>query len=314
MIREMKIDMASLTETITPKNLSEFSDNIKALNANIEPLTTSIMELNTITLKSIKNALSTPKTPRTNPKHNENSNENENLNTKQRKRTFAEVTGNQYDGSTPKQPRMKDIQLESKIGTRLTQQNIIQPGTPRTMRDGLKTSLESIYATGFNPATTPEMVLEYLKSIGVQDELIRCNLLLPKGKETEGLTFVSFRIAVPQNLVSTVSNTENWPSFIKLREFVNKPRPKREIPLLKPINSNDVTNQEKEKDEPEENKIGTPKKTNENEIDTPKLQRDQATKNNDAETMQETAFNMTQSMNVDTRVPASLNDTHPEEK
>lgn len=84
-------------------------------------------------------------------------------------------------------------------------------------------SLKSFYITPFLNDQSEEDIKQYLReTINADVNQIGCVKLIPKGKNINELTFVSFKLSVPNELVPLVSDTFYWPEGVEVREFLPK--------------------------------------------------------------------------------------------
>jgi hypothetical protein len=74
-----------------------------------------------------------------------------------------------------------------------------------------------------DPATKPENILRYVKDkTGIED--VKCQLLLPKGRELADLEFVSFKLGVNDSNYQNLMTPEAWPAKVLVRDFVDRRR------------------------------------------------------------------------------------------
>lgn len=70
---------------------------------------------------------------------------------------------------------------------------------------------------------TEEDVLEYLReTFNIENSTVRCVKLVPRGKQVNELTFVSFKVSVSPDLETTVGDSFYWPDGVNVREFEPK--------------------------------------------------------------------------------------------
>lgn len=78
-----------------------------------------------------------------------------------------------------------------------------------------------IHASRFNPRTTSDSVVSWLKNkLNTQD--IICFPLVPRGRSIEELRTISFKIAVPASLVEITKERATWPTGVFVRDFVER--------------------------------------------------------------------------------------------
>lgn len=94
------------------------------------------------------------------------------------------------------------------------------PQPPRTSNNEV---LKSFYITPFHNEQTEDDIIHYLHdTINADADRIKCAKLVPKGKNINELSFVSFKVSVPTELVSLVSDAFYWPDGVEIREFLPK--------------------------------------------------------------------------------------------
>lgn len=88
----------------------------------------------------------------------------------------------------------------------------------------------SLYVSGFNPHTTEEDIVVDLIEQGLNKvDIIRCEKLVSPFKRFNDLTFVSFKITVPENRYVSFADRNVWPEDIDVREFENKVKSPKEV-------------------------------------------------------------------------------------
>lgn len=84
---------------------------------------------------------------------------------------------------------------------------------------------ETFYVTPFTPDQTEEEVKSYVMEISnVHSSLVKVTKLVPRGRNIEDLSFVSFKVTVCNNVSSVVGDPWYWPEGINVRPF--EPNPK----------------------------------------------------------------------------------------
>lgn len=82
-----------------------------------------------------------------------------------------------------------------------------------------------IYLSGFTPKTSVSDILNHVGAIGIPNSnRLNCKKLVSANRNQEKLTFVSFKLCAPLQLVEAIRKSSNWPSHITVRDFVEKPR------------------------------------------------------------------------------------------
>lgn len=85
--------------------------------------------------------------------------------------------------------------------------------------------LESFYVTPFAPDQNEEEVKRYVREISnVHTSLVNVVKLVPRGRNAEDLSFVSFKVTVSKTVSNVVGDPWYWPEGITVRTF--EPNPK----------------------------------------------------------------------------------------
>lgn len=80
--------------------------------------------------------------------------------------------------------------------------------------------LESFYVTPFTPDQNEEEVKQYVIEISnAQPSMVKVTKLVPRGKNAEDLSFVSFKVSVCKTVSSVVGDPWYWPEGITVRTF-----------------------------------------------------------------------------------------------
>lgn len=53
---------------------------------------------------------------------------------------------------------------------------------------------------------------------------INVSLLLPAGKSIDDMTFLQYKVTIPEAVYTSIMDSGTWPSNVRIRDFVNKPR------------------------------------------------------------------------------------------
>lgn len=78
--------------------------------------------------------------------------------------------------------------------------------------------LKSFYVTPFDIEQSEEDVIEYLReTINVENSTLKCVKLVPRNKNINELSFVSFKLSV-----SVINDPFYWPEGVEIREFQSK--------------------------------------------------------------------------------------------
>lgn len=77
-----------------------------------------------------------------------------------------------------------------------------------------------LYLSGVSPKAPDEKVVEMVKNKLASDDLTVVKLV-PRGKDTNNLTFVSFKVGMKLDLKEKAMSPDTWPVGIRFREFEN---------------------------------------------------------------------------------------------
>lgn len=85
--------------------------------------------------------------------------------------------------------------------------------------------VDSFYVTPFAPDQKEEEVKQYVMDIAnAAPALVNVTKLVPRGKNAEDLSFVSFKVTICKSVSSAVGDCWYWPDGVTVREF--EPNPK----------------------------------------------------------------------------------------
>lgn len=93
----------------------------------------------------------------------------------------------------------------------------------------------SIYVTRFNPTATVENIMHHVKSIAVLGPVIDkilCTRLVSGNRKNGKLSFVSFKMDVPEECFDTLMSSDSWPSGVTAKEFEHR-SPRKMHPVRK---------------------------------------------------------------------------------
>lgn len=80
--------------------------------------------------------------------------------------------------------------------------------------------VESFYVTPFEPDQSEDGVMSYVKDISnVDTSLVKVTKLVPRGKNIEDLSFVSFKVTICKSASNVVSDPWYWPEGVSVRPF-----------------------------------------------------------------------------------------------
>lgn len=95
-----------------------------------------------------------------------------------------------------------------------------------------------LYISRLHPSTTSEQIITHISAkIGVDvSSDLTCNVLIPKNRNIEDLSFISFKIRVNTNVLDKVTDPSIWPVGIIIRDFKYRPRAVPNVLLSHPKN------------------------------------------------------------------------------
>lgn len=115
-----------------------------------------------------------------------------------------------------KRPRVDDeSRTETSAGTKETDPAVIIPLAVRQEKE----DLFWLYLSGFDPKATEDDIRELVKRNLNTNETVEVRKLVPKGKNLEELTFVSFKVGVVLDLKDSALSPASWQQGISFREF-----------------------------------------------------------------------------------------------
>lgn len=80
--------------------------------------------------------------------------------------------------------------------------------------------VESFYVTPFDPDQDEEGVMKHVMDISnINSSLIKVTKLVPRGKNIEDLSFVSFKVTICKSVSRVVGDAWYWPDGISVRPF-----------------------------------------------------------------------------------------------
>lgn len=118
--------------------------------------------------------------------------------------------------SSRKRPRIDDEpRKEAVAGTRPTDPAVIVPLAVRSER----ADLFWMYLSGFDPKATEDDIRQLVQSNLNTNETVDVRKLVPKGRNLDELTFVSFKVGVVPSLQDAALSSASWQKGITFREF-----------------------------------------------------------------------------------------------
>ncbi len=128
--------------------------------------------------------------------------------------------GSKRTGTHEETPTIKKKRLEQKTATPAP---VIGTGAANNELVAVKPS-KWLYVSMLHPDTTEASVVKLLAS-GLKSDagVFNCVKLLPKNLQYAP-SFISFKIGMPEELLSKSMEPSLWPTGVAVREFVNRPR------------------------------------------------------------------------------------------
>lgn len=99
--------------------------------------------------------------------------------------------------------------------------------TENGVQTNKKSSTRDIYISRFKPTTETSDILHHLDKVAGMDiplNRISCTKLTSNKRIARNLSFVSFKLTVPEDLFDSMLNPSLWPPSIKPKEFVATPK------------------------------------------------------------------------------------------
>lgn len=85
--------------------------------------------------------------------------------------------------------------------------------------------VESLYVTPFAPDQKEEEIKQYVVEVSnVDPSLVKVTKLVPRGKNENDLSFVSFKVCISKSVSSMVSDSWYWPDGVTVRPFDPNPK------------------------------------------------------------------------------------------
>lgn len=103
---------------------------------------------------------------------------------------------------------------------------------------------KAIVVSQLHPNTTEDNVKKFVRdNINVGDDVvINVKSLIPKDRSLNELSFISFKLVVPESLYSSILSADFWPTGVTVRDFI--PGSSRRRPTGVSLNDNEDKNQE----------------------------------------------------------------------
>lgn len=81
-------------------------------------------------------------------------------------------------------------------------------------------AMKHVVVSQLHPETTEEELVDFVKKKLDTDAEIRAKPLIPKDRNREDLSFITFKLLVPESIYCSVLSPELWPKGITVRDFV----------------------------------------------------------------------------------------------
>ncbi|XP_037030800.1 uncharacterized protein LOC119070531 [Bradysia coprophila] len=85
--------------------------------------------------------------------------------------------------------------------------------------------VKMVVVSNIGKSISVDYLANYLADeLKIDKRKIRVSLLLPGGKTVDDMNFLQFKVTVPVDKYDLIMNSSTWPSNVRIRDFVNKPR------------------------------------------------------------------------------------------
>jgi len=85
--------------------------------------------------------------------------------------------------------------------------------------------LKSVVISNIGKGISMDYLSNYLSDeLKIDKANIHLSLLLPNGKAVDDMRFLQYKVTIPEIKYSCIMNPNTWPSNVRVRDFVNKPR------------------------------------------------------------------------------------------
>lgn len=100
---------------------------------------------------------------------------------------------------------------------------VVSRSRPSVREISNEEATKSFYITPFHIDQSEEDIIEYLReTINIDNSSVKCAKLVPRNKNINELSFISFKLSVSQDLVSIINDPFYWPDGVEIREFQPK--------------------------------------------------------------------------------------------
>lgn len=131
------------------------------------------------------------------------------------------------DSPKPFIPPVKNVKFDApkpKMGTKTLSTRLHVVAKPQRIEK--QKFSKAIWVSGFEPATTPEEIVEYIESETPVSDKSKFNVhkLVKKDMDVSSLRFVSFKIEVNEEEFVVLCNPDMWQENVMVREFLQNNR------------------------------------------------------------------------------------------
>lgn len=100
---------------------------------------------------------------------------------------------------------------------------VVNRNRPPVRQIPTEETMKSFYVTPFHIEQSEEDIIEYLReTINIDKSSLKCVKLVPRNKDINELSFVSFKLSVSEDLATVINDTFYWPEGVEIREFQPK--------------------------------------------------------------------------------------------
>lgn len=84
---------------------------------------------------------------------------------------------------------------------------------------------KSVVISNIDKSISIDYLSNYLADkLKIDKTKIHVSLLLPAGKSVDDLNFLQYKVTAPDVKYSSLMDSNTWPSNVRIRDFVNKPK------------------------------------------------------------------------------------------
>lgn len=116
------------------------------------------------------------------------------------------------------------------IGSDAKRPNGSNIDTPHIISDDQH--VKSVVISNIGKSISIDYLANYLADeLKIDKKKIRVSLLLPGGKTVDDLNFLQYKVTIPDVKYSSIMDSNTWPSNVRIRDFVNKPKERAGVSL-----------------------------------------------------------------------------------